>query len=136
METKMKKASVYAIPGILGRVTTLTISDVVETVQNVLGAVDGYSAPMEVLSSKTRKRPVCERRQLSILMLTDKELLGMTVTNVGVQFNRNHATVCNGIKTMRNLISTDKKYAAIYDICRTTLLKKSNEIITENENTN
>ena len=129
----MKKASTYALPGILGRVSSLTPNDIIQVVQDVFNAVDGFNVTVEMLRSQSRKRPLCERRQLAIMLMVDKEICGMTVNGTGLQFNRDHATVCNSIRTMRNLIRTDKKYAAIYDICRTTLLKKSNETINVNQ---
>lgn len=77
--------------------------------------------PVNKLLSKTRKREVVETRQI-IFKLCYELVSGASLSVIGEAFRFDekpngfdHATVLHGIRTMTNLIETNKKYNNIYN---------------------
>lgn len=61
------------------------------------------------LMSKTRHRPVVEARQMIFKILRENTIL--TFSEIGFLFNKNHATVIFGIKSITNVIETNRDTA-------------------------
>lgn len=73
-----------------------------------------YNIPYEQLISGTRKRPICEKRQLlQVLALKHTKL---STVAIGRLTNRDHATVIHARKTINNLLSTGDRIAGDYYI--------------------
>lgn len=61
----------------------------------------------ETLKSRSRKRKQVEARQLNMYFL--KKHTNYTLEIIGELFNRDHATVLHAVKTINNLIETNKE---------------------------
>jgi len=61
------------------------------------------------LLSKSRKRELVEYRQISMHILKGYTTLGASA--IGRVFKKDHATVLHSIKTVENLLNTDKNFA-------------------------
>ena len=58
--------------------------------------------------AKTRKREAVEARQLVYYMVWKQ--LNMTLEKIGAIYNQNHATVSHAVKTISNLLETNKEF--------------------------
>jgi len=73
-----------------------------------------YMMPLETIISKTRKRLVVEKRQmLQILAVEHTEL---NKSEIGMLTNKDHCAVIHAQKTMKDLMSIDKRLAEDYSI--------------------
>lgn len=84
-----------------------------------------YDIPFGQLANKTRKRPICEKRQM--LHFLAYKYSGFSTIEIGKYTNRSHATVLYSKKAMSNLLETDKHILSQYiDLCNNiekTLIK-------------
>lgn len=102
----MGPISVYIIPGLAERIKQLEKSP--EIVFSEVCSIFKKN-PEEVKKfNKTRKQPYVEIRQVSMLLFVKK--LKMTVAESGAYFGKDHATTIHAIKTVENLIQTDRKF--------------------------
>ena len=87
-------------------------------------AAEVWEIPVEAIKTKTRQREVVEARQ--VLMVSRKQLTGKSLNMVGSEYSKDHATVLHAIKTVNNLIETDKVFRVKYEtfIERMTQLPK------------
>jgi chromosomal replication initiator protein len=70
---------------------------------------DYFSLPVEVINSKTRKREIVQARQLA--MYFSKKHTKNSLNTIGLHCgNKDHATVLHAVKTVKNLMETDKKF--------------------------
>lgn len=90
----------YTIPGILN----YNANPVINIEQIVKQAAAFLQVPLNILQSPTRQRVITEKRMLIFNYLHTK---GVTSTAIGQYFNRDHSTVLHGIKTIKNLCSTN-----------------------------
>ena len=72
----------------------------------------------ELQSEKSRKREYVEAKQLHMTIM--HKMFGFTLVMAGKIYNKDHATVLHSVKTVINLLQTDKnyfiKYADVFDI--------------------
>jgi chromosomal replication initiator protein len=79
----------------------------IEFIQKVV--CDYFNVSLEILSSKTRKREIVQARQL--VMLFAKEYTKSSLAMIGAHCgNKDHATVLHAVRTINNLIETDKQF--------------------------
>ena len=95
------------------------ITNVVEVHYNL---IDG------IIYTRSRKREIVEARQVSMLIAS--YTTGFSYAGIGMQFNRDHASVSHAKKVLRNLFEFD------VDICNRFIkicneLEISNEVINE-----
>jgi chromosomal replication initiator protein len=65
--------------------------------------------PIDLISSKTRKREIVQARQIA--MFFAKSLTKNSLATIGSQIGgKDHATVLHACKTVNNLIETDKRF--------------------------
>ncbi len=70
---------------------------------------DYFNLPLDVINSKTRKREIVQARQLA--MYFSKKLTKNSLNTIGLHCgNKDHATVLHAVKTVNNLIETDKQF--------------------------
>lgn len=70
---------------------------------------DYFSITIDVLNSKTRKREIVQARQLA--MYFSKEYTKSSLATIGMHCgNKDHATVLHAVRTVNNLIETDKQF--------------------------
>lgn len=68
-----------------------------------------FSLPVDVLSSKTRKREIVQARQIA--MYFAKNMTKASLASIGSAIGgKDHATVLHACKTVNNLIETDKRF--------------------------
>ena len=68
-----------------------------------------FSMPVEIISSKTRKREIVQARQIA--MFFAKSMTKSSLAAIGAAIGgKDHATVLHACKTVNNLIETDKKF--------------------------
>ena len=67
-----------------------------------------YRITKDELLSKKRNREFVESRQ--IIMYAMREKFGYTFREAGAYFGKDHATALYGIRNIRNLIETNKKF--------------------------
>ena len=87
----------YAIPGL--KTKDEVIADIVAEI---------WEVPKEAITTKTRQREVVEARQ--VLMTYRKIVTGKSLKKVGKEFGKDHATVLHAIRTVNNLVETDKVF--------------------------
>lgn len=80
--------------------------------ESIINAVcDKFKMDETTLRMKTRKRPIVEARQIAMHLLYKNTKY--TLAQIGWMMGRfDHATVLHSVKTVVNLASTDKHYAA------------------------
>ncbi len=79
----------------------------IDYIQKVVS--DYFQLDTETLKSKTRKRHIVQARQLA--MYFSKKFTKASLANIGAQIgDRDHATVLHAVKTVDNLVSTDKQF--------------------------
>lgn len=67
-----------------------------------------YNIPIEQIQGCTRKRDICQARQIS--MYLSKNLTKSSLATIGSKIGgKDHATVLHACKTINNLIDTDKR---------------------------
>jgi chromosomal replication initiator protein len=75
---------------------------------------DYFNLPVEAINSKTRKREIVQARQLA--MFFSKKHTKNSLATIGVHCgNKDHATVLHAIKTINNLMETDKQFRVYVD---------------------
>jgi chromosomal replication initiator protein len=75
---------------------------------------DYFNLPVEVINSKTRKREIVQARQLA--MYFSKKHTKNSLNTIGLHCgNKDHATVLHAVKTVNNLIETDKQFRVYVD---------------------
>lgn len=67
-----------------------------------------YNLPVNIFTSKSRKREIIICKQTTVYFLR-KKLPKLTLKHIGNETKYDHATVLHCIKTIENLIETDKK---------------------------
>ena len=84
----------------------------IETIQKVV--CEYFSLPLDVINSKTRKREIVQARQLA--MFFSKKHTKSSLATIGQHCgNKDHATVLHAVKTVNNLVDTDKKFKSYVD---------------------
>ena len=79
----------------------------IDYIQKVVS--DYFQLDTETLKSKTRKRHIVQARQLA--MYFSKKFTKASLANIGSQIgDRDHATVLHAVKTVDNLVATDKQF--------------------------
>ena len=84
---------------------------------------DGQVVDIELIYIKTRKREIVICRQL-IMYFLKKFNRKQTLAEIGSVYGKDHATVLHAIKTVNNLIDTDKSFS-----CKVELYSKKIETI-------
>ena len=89
------------------------------TIQNIIKVVcEERNVPMTQISKKSRKREICQERQIIhyfCKLYTVESLYDIAMKVGGVT---NHATVIHSCKTISNAIDTDKKFAEKINVIR------------------
>jgi chromosomal replication initiator protein len=84
----------------------------IEYIQKVV--CEYFSLPLDVINSKTRKREIVQARQLA--MFFSKKHTKSSLATIGQHCgNKDHATVLHAVKTVNNLVDTDKKFKSYVD---------------------
>ncbi|MCD6092082.1 MAG: chromosomal replication initiator protein DnaA [Bacteroidales bacterium] len=84
----------------------------IEYIQKVV--CEYFSLPLDVINSKTRKREIVQARQLA--MFFSKKHTKSSLATIGQHCgNKDHATVLHAVKTINNLVDTDKKFRTYVD---------------------
>jgi chromosomal replication initiator protein len=99
----------FSAPGIMGTFP-MTIGYITKKVFSTCGI------SLSMLNSKTRKTEVVQARQISMYfsrtMIKPKKSVNIIGKEIG---NKSHGNVSHAIKTINNLIETDKKFKAHID---------------------
>jgi hypothetical protein len=66
-----------------------------------------YNMSSRALNQKTRKREIVQGRQICFYL--GKNHTNLTLSALGKEFGKDHATVKHGIKVVNNLIDTDRQ---------------------------
>ncbi len=75
---------------------------------------DYFDLPVGVINAKTRKREIVQARQLA--MYFSKKHTKSSLATIGLHCgNKDHATVLHAIRTINNLIETDKQFKGYVD---------------------
>jgi chromosomal replication initiator protein len=75
---------------------------------------DYFDIPIEIMKSKTRKREIVQCRQLA--MYFSKQMTKNSLAMIGKHCgNKDHATVLHAVKTINNLMETDKQFRVYVD---------------------
>ncbi len=70
---------------------------------------DYFDLPIELMKSKIRKREIVQARQIA--MYFAKQLTKLSLANIGAHCGgKDHATVLHAVKTVNNLMETDKRF--------------------------
>tara|TARA_R110002020_G_scaffold2532_3_gene12142 strand:- start:3500 stop:4108 length:609 start_codon:yes stop_codon:yes gene_type:complete len=102
----MKKINPYLIPG-LKRFEFAEKPPVLDK-QSVIDVIcDYFHVSLDILSSKTRKREICEPRQITMYLL--RKHTSLTCKSIASIFSKDHATVIHGCKSISNLIQVDRE---------------------------
>lgn len=91
----MEPVNVYAIPGVEKCITT-------DAALRIVGLT------RELARSKTRKQEVVIKRQLAMYILRKKSK--MILSEIGDDFDRDHATVIHSVKEINNRLFWDKSF--------------------------
>lgn len=83
----------YAIPGIAG-IDAMCAQE--------------WGIDREQLYTRTRERQVVEARQMAMYLRVTRERSSYAAA--GQPYDRNHATAIHAVRTVRNLMSTDKAF--------------------------
>jgi len=68
-----------------------------------------YNISLELMNSETRKREIVQVRQIA--MFFAKGQTGKSLESIGnIIGGKDHGTVLHAVKTVKNLIETDKKF--------------------------
>ena len=79
----------------------------IEYIQKVI--CDYFNINIDTLNSKTRKREIVQARQL--VMYFAKEYTKSSLATIGMHCgNKDHATVLHAVRTVHNLLETDKQF--------------------------
>jgi chromosomal replication initiation ATPase DnaA len=74
---------------------------------------DFINIPFETLKIKTRKRKICEPRQVLMYLL---KLDGFKKKEIALIFKKDRTTVYHAFKTVKNLIIVDEKFRNKYNL--------------------
>ncbi len=75
---------------------------------------DYFELPVDVINSKTRKREIVQARQLA--MYFSKKYTKSSLATIGLHCgNKDHATVLHAVRTVNNLMETDKQFRIYVD---------------------
>ena len=69
-----------------------------------------YNVPVEILKSRKKKRDVVILRQLYCYFSMKYVKPIPTLAAIGKEVNRNHGTVLHSIRTIHNLMQTNKQH--------------------------
>ncbi len=70
---------------------------------------DYFNLPVDIINSKTRKREIVQARQLA--MYFSKKHTKSSLATIGLHCgNKDHATVLHAVRTVNNLMETDKQF--------------------------
>lgn len=90
--------------------TTREIS--IDYIQKIV--CDYFNIGVDLINSKTRKREIVQARQLA--MYFSKKMTKSSLASIGLHCgNKDHATVLHAIRTVNNLVDTDKQFKAYVD---------------------
>ena len=79
----------------------------IEFIQKIV--CDYFNINLDILNSKTRKREIVQARQL--VMYFAKEYTKSSLAMIGMHCgNKDHATVLHAVRTINNLLETDKQF--------------------------
>lgn len=91
-----------------------------------------YNLPSDSIQQKTRKREIVQARQMA--MFFSKDLTKLSLALIGSLLgNKDHSTCLHGIKTVNNLIDTDKQFKIDYDEIAKRISNKFNAPIISKE---
>lgn len=83
----------------------------IEYIQKVI--CEYFNLSLETLNSKTRKREIVQARQL--VMYFAKEYTKSSLALIGMHCgNKDHATVLHAVRTINNLVETDKQFRGYF----------------------
>lgn len=86
---------------------TVSYSDkVIDLIKTVVAGY--YETPITAYKSRSRKRNVITIKQVSVYFIR-KFLPKLTLSYIGEQMGYNHATVLHCVKSINNLVETDKQ---------------------------
>jgi chromosomal replication initiator protein len=75
---------------------------------------DYFELPVDIINSKTRKREIVQARQLA--MYFSKKYTKSSLATIGLHCgNKDHATVLHAVRTVNNLMETDKQFRVYVD---------------------
>ncbi|MEI7597266.1 MAG: helix-turn-helix domain-containing protein [Bacteroidota bacterium] len=95
----MRRFSYFSAPGVFQK-------DIIDVV------CEYFCIERNLLLSKNRKREVSEARQIGMYILRQQN---KTLSSVGKQFNRDHATVLHAINLVEDLMSVDARFKQIVE---------------------
>lgn len=101
--------------------------DIVEDkIKTILETVSEYFAvPLFKLTSKGRKRQVIEARQIAYHFIFKIYKLTPTLNQTALIFGgQHHSTMIHGLRTVQDLLETDRHYATNYSILSNILESK------------
>ncbi len=102
----MNNSTAYAIPGVEKKISTYRLSTLTEISETVC---DKYNVTMAQLVVRTRKRKVVLPRQIG--MALSKVKTKHTLDSIGFYWGGfDHATVLHSVKTVKNLLDTDRVF--------------------------
>ena len=78
-----------------------------QTIKKMESLVSEVTGVEEDFRKISRKRELVQSRQLSMTIL--KEETTLSLAKIGAEYGKDHATVLHAVKTINNLMDTDKK---------------------------
>lgn len=86
------------------------------TIDSIQNKVEGYfNLPHDSIKIRTRKREIVQARQIT-MTFAKAMIEGATLASIGSELgDYDHATVLNAMKTVNNLIETDKRFRLQFD---------------------
>lgn len=102
--------------------------------EEILGVVsERRDIPPEVIVSETRKREICESRQICMFMA--KQFRSDSLATIGAYYgDKDHATVLHANKTIGNLIETDPVMRGTIRMVTEDICDKLSEKVAANDN--
>ena len=103
-----KEITIELAKQMIDRFVVNTIREInIEYIQKVV--CDYFNISLDTLTSKTRKREIVQARQL--VMYFAKEYTKSSLALIGTYCgNKDHATVLHAVRTINNLLETDKQF--------------------------
>lgn len=90
----------------------------VQAIQQAVAA--RFSMPFEMMRGKCRKRAYAAPRQMA--MVLSRDLTGLSLTRIGMLFDRDHTTVLHAMKTVQKKFQTTSDARRIFEELRTEIL--------------
>lgn len=75
-------------------------------------------------SKKSKKREVCDARAIAFKVLRDA---GMSLTEIGKTFNRDHTTVLSSLQMIESIMAVTPKYQRLYEEATAAYIGKVSE---------